>query len=82
METTNFYKIMKEKLRESELSITSFAKQCGICKPTMVDFFAENKPLRPIRNSTMGRIHKALGIDYEIMEEHNRLVREYRKRGN
>ena len=78
---TEFYKIMKEKLRESELSITKFAESCGICKATMVDFFSDNTPLRPIRNSTMGRIHKTLGIDYSIMEDHNKLVKEYRRRG-
>jgi len=78
---TEFYDIMKEKLRESELSITKFAERCGICKATMVDFFADNTPMRPIRNSTMGRIHKVLGIDYDIMEKHNKEVKEFRKRG-
>jgi len=78
---TEFYKIMKEKLRESELSITKFAEKCGMCKSTMVDFFSESVPLRPIRNYTIGKIHKTLGIDYSIMEEHNRMVKEYRKRG-
>jgi len=78
---TEFHKIMKEKLRESELSITKFAEKCEMCKATMIDFFSDSIPLRPIRNSTMGRLHKNLGIDYEVMEEHNKMVKEYRKRG-
>ena len=78
---TEFYDIMKEKLRDSELSITKFAEQCGMCKATMVDFFSDSTPMRPIRNSTMGRIHKVLDIDYEIMEAHNKAIKENRKRG-
>lgn len=79
---TEFYKIMKEKLRDSELSITKFANTCGMHKATMVDFFSENIPLRPLRNATMGKLHKNLGIPYELMEEHNRCILENRKKSD
>lgn len=79
---TELYKIMKEKLRDSELSITKFAEVCGLHKATMVDFFAENTPQRPLRDSTMGKLHNNIGIPYEVMEEHNKAVIKNRKKSD
>lgn len=79
---TEFYNIMKEKLRASKLSITKFANLCGLHKATMVDFFSEKTRFRPLRNSTMGKLHESLGISYEVMEEHNKEVMNKRKIGD
>lgn len=76
---TEFYKIMKEKLRDSELSISQFSKQCGLHRQTLIDFFNEGTKFRPLRNSTMGKIHRSLGIPYDVMDDYNREILKQRK---
>lgn len=76
---TEFYKIMVDIKREKECSIRELAKECGICPGTLIEFFNKNKPFRPLLDKTMARLHKHLGIGYDIMEKYNEEVYRQRK---
>lgn len=71
---TEFYKTMKNELRTRECSIRTLAGICDLHSATLIDFFSDNTPMRPLRQSTMGKIHNHLGIPYEVMEEYNEVV--------
>ena len=71
---TDFYKQMLSIKREQELSSRQIAKMCGLCYGTLIEFYNTEKPFRPLRDSTMGKIHKNLGISYEVMEDYNKEI--------
>ena len=68
---TEFYKQLLAIKREKELSIRGLAKECGLCYGTLIEFFNKDKIFRPLRDTTMAKIHNNLGISYEVMEEYN-----------
>jgi hypothetical protein len=71
---TEFYKTMFEIREEKECSIRGLAKECGLCYGTLIEFFNVDKPFRPLSDITMIKIHKNLGIDYEVMHDYNDVV--------
>ena len=68
---TEFYKQLLAIKREKELSIRGLAKECGLRYGTLIEFFNKDKIFRPLRDTTMAKIHNNLGISYEVMEEYN-----------
>lgn len=68
---TEFYKQLLAIKREKELSIRGLAKECGLCYGTLIEFFNKDKIFRPLRDTTMAKIHNNLGISYDVMEEYN-----------
>ena len=68
---TEFYKQMVNVKRERELSIRGLAKECGLSYGTLIEFFDKTRLFRPLRDTTMAKIHNNLGISYEVMEEYN-----------
>ena len=68
---TEFYKQLLAIKREKELSIRGLAKECGLCYGTLIEFFNKEKIFRPLRDTTMAKIHNNLGISYEVMEQYN-----------
>lgn len=68
---TEFYKQLLAIKREKELSIRGLAKECGLCYGTLIEFFNKDKIFRPLRDTTMAKIHNNLGISYEVMEQYN-----------
>lgn len=77
---TEFYKQLLAIKREKELSIRGLAKECGLCYGTLIEFFNKDKTFRPLRDTTMAKIHNNLGISYETMEEYNKEI--LKERGN
>lgn len=77
---TDFYRIMVNIKRENGYSVRELARICDVCPGTFIDFFNLNRPFRPLRDKTMGRINKNLGIPYEVMEDYNKKVLEERKK--
>lgn len=77
---TEFYKQMINLKRKREVSIRGFAKECDLCYGTLIEFFNKDKPFRPLRESTMAKIHNRLGISYDIMEAYNNEID--KERGN
>lgn len=75
---TEFYKQMLTIKRHKECSIRDLAKECSLCYGTLIEFFNTEKPFRPLRESTMAKIHNRLGISYEVMEEYNKAILEER----
>lgn len=71
---TEFYKQLLAIKREKELSIRGLAKECGLCYGTLIEFFNKDKIFRPLRDTTMAKIHNNLGISYEVMEEYNEQI--------
>lgn len=71
---TELYKQMVDIKRKKECSIRSLAKECSLCYATLIEFFNTDKPFRPLRDTTMDKLHNRLGISYEVMEEYNREV--------
>lgn len=71
---TEFYRQMVNAKRERECSCRELAKICDLCYGTFIEFFNVEKPFRPLRDSTMAKIHNRLGISYEVMEEYNKQV--------
>lgn len=71
---TEFYRQMVEARRKRECSRRELAKVCGLCYGTLIEFFNVDKPFRPLRDSTMDKIHHNLGISYEVMEDYNKQV--------
>lgn len=71
---TEFYKQLLAIKREKELSIRGLAKECGLCYGTLIEFFNKDKIFRPLRDTTMAKIHNNLGISYEVMEEYNKEI--------
>ena len=65
---------MFEIREEKECSIRGLAKECGLCYGTLIEFFNVDKPFRPLSDITMIKIHKNLGIDYEVMHDYNDVV--------
>ena len=68
---TEFYKQLLEVKRDRELSIRGLARECGLSYGTLTEFFDKTRAFRPLRDTTMAKIHKAFGISYEVMEEYN-----------
>lgn len=77
---TEFYKQMLSIKRERGFSSRGLAKECGLSFGTMIEFFDVKRPFRPLRDITMGKIHRALGIEYEVMEKYNEQI--MKERGN
>lgn len=77
---TEFYKQMVDIKREKEVSIRSLARECGLSYGTLIEFFDKTRLFRPLRDTTMAKIHKNLGISYETMEEYNSEI--LKERGN
>lgn len=71
---TEFYKQLLAIKREKELSIRGLAAECGLCYGTLIEFFNTEKIFRPLRDTTMAKIHNNLGISYEVMEEYNKEI--------
>jgi hypothetical protein len=76
---TEFYKQLLNIKRSKECSIRELAKECGLCYGTLIEFFNTEKQFRPLRDTTMAKIHNNLGISYEVMEEYNKEI--YKERG-
>ena len=68
---TEFYRQLLAIKREKELSTRGLARECGLSYGTLIEFFDKTRQFRPLRDTTMAKIHKTLGIPYEIMEEYN-----------
>ena len=77
---TEFYKVMLEKLRERECSKREFAKMTELHYATVIEFFDTTRIFRPLSVKTMSRIHKNLGISYEMMEDYNKEILKERGR--
>lgn len=75
---TEFYKQMLAIKRFKECSIRDLANECNLCHGTLIEFFNKDKPFRPLRDSTMAKIHNHLGIEYNVMEEYNEIIRNER----
>lgn len=75
---TEFYKQMVNIKREKECSTRQLAAYCDLCYGTLIEFFNVAKPFRPLRESTMAKIHNRLGISYDVMEDYNNQVNEER----
>ena len=75
---TEFYRQMLEIKRQKECSRRELAKECGLCHGTLIEFFNTEKPFRPLRDTTMAKIHNNLGISYEVMEDYNKQILEER----
>lgn len=76
---TEFYNIMLEKLRENECSKREFAKRIGLHYNTIIEFFDTNRLFRPFSVKNMSKLHKNLGIPYEVIEDYNKEI--LRERG-
>lgn len=75
---TEFYRQILSIKRQKECSIRELAKECGLCYGTLIEFFNTDKPFRPLRDTTMAKIHNNLGISYEVMEDYNKKILEER----
>lgn len=71
---TEFYRQMLDKLRESECSKREFAKLTELHYATVIEFFDTKRIFRPLSVKTMSRIHRNLGISYEVMEDYNKQI--------
>ena len=71
---TRFYEQMVEIKRQKECSIRALAKECNLCYATLIEFFNVDKPFRPLRDTTMDKLHNRLGISYDVMEEYNKYI--------
>lgn len=71
---TEFFNQMVEIKRKKECSIRKLAKECNLCYATLIEFFNVDKPFRPLRDTTMDKLHNRLGISYEVMEEYNKYI--------
>lgn len=71
---TAFYVQMVNIKRQKECSIRTLAKECNLCYGTLIEFFNKDKPFRPLRESTMAKLHNHLGISYDIMEDYNEII--------
>lgn len=78
MTESRFYKEMVEIMQEKECSIRQLAFECGVNYLTFLQFFNPDTPFKPISNKTKFRIHNHLGIDYEVIDEYNKMVLEER----
>lgn len=76
---TEYYKTMFKIREEKECSIRALAKECGLCYGTLIEFFNVDKPFRPLSDITMIKIHKNLGISYEVMNDYNNIVNDARE---
>ena len=71
---TEYYRQMLNIKRQKEISIRELAKECDLCHGTLIEFFNTSKPFRPLRDTTMAKIHNRLGISYDVMEEYNKEI--------
>lgn len=77
---TRLYKIIMDKLYESGLSKRDFARTYDIGHAWVIEFTNPDKPFRPLRTTSISKLHKNLDIDIEVLEEYNREV--LQERGN
>jgi len=71
---TELYNQLLAIKREKELSTRGLARECGLSYGMMIEFFDKTRIFRPLRDTTMAKIHNNLGISYEIMEEYNKEI--------
>lgn len=72
---TEFYNQMISLKRDNQWSTREMAAKCGLCHGTLIEFFDKDKIFRPLRDSTMGKIHQAFGISYEVMDQYNEIIK-------
>lgn len=72
---TEFYKQLVAIKREKELTTRGLAKLVGLSHGTLIEFFNENRPFRPLRDETMYKLHNTLGISFEVMDAYNKSVK-------
>lgn len=77
---TEFYKQIISILREEGISGREFARRSGLSYGTTNDLLSPKRKFKPLRPATMGKIHKAFNIPYELMEEYNAEIE--KERGN
>lgn len=74
----DFPKILKQKQREKHMSNEAFSKYLSMSRTWLQSVYASNEkiPKHTVSELTMIRLHEALDIPYDVMNEYNRIIGE------